>query len=285
MRVDNIYIIAQLNLGQHAGSMVPPSSKAQITLKIKRAKDHVADLDREIRRFLESNPYKVATKRDPATRKLIYYVSSVQCTPDRLPLIAGDAVQNLMSALDHLAYQLVLSDTNGSPPNPSWIYFPIADDAAKYEAKKQGKMQGADQKTFDAIDALKPYKGGNDLLWILYRLNNIEKHRLLITVGSMYQSMDIGADMSQRMRKAFPGIQFPTMSAFFGVKDGLFPLKDGDVLFIGAPDDEVNKDMKFAFNIALNEPGIIEGKPLLETLHQLTALVEGIVTALESRLR
>ncbi len=249
-------------------------------LKIKRAKEHIADLDREIRQFLETNPYKVGTKRDPASRKLIYYLTSVQPTPESLPLIAGDAVQNLMSALDHLAYQLVTSDTGGHPPNPNWIYFPISDDAAKYEAKKHGKIEGAGQKTFDAIDALKPYKGGNDLLWSLYRLNNIEKHRLLITVGSMYESLDLGAYMSALMGKAFPGQKIPTISLFFKPTDTLFPLKEGDELFMGAPDEEVNQNMQFRFNVALNEPGIIEGKPLLETVHQLTNLVDGIISSL-----
>ena len=113
---------------------------AHVTLKVKRAKEHIADLDREIRRFLDANPYKVGTKRDAQSRKLIYYVSAVEQTPACLALIAGDAIQNLMSALDHLAYQLVLSDTGDNPPNPNWIYFPIADDAAKYEAKKRGKI-------------------------------------------------------------------------------------------------------------------------------------------------
>lgn len=89
----------------------------QVTLKIKRAKEHVADLERELRAFLDGNPYKVGAKRDPQTRKLIYYVASVEPTPDCLPLIAGDAIQNLMSALDHLAYQIVCSDTGDNPPN------------------------------------------------------------------------------------------------------------------------------------------------------------------------
>jgi hypothetical protein len=132
----------------------------QVTLKIKRAKEHIADLDAQIRAFLNADPYRVGTKRDPETRKLIYYVTDVQVTPDCLPLLAGDAVQNLMSALDHLAYQLVCSDTGDRPPNPNWIYFPIADTAAKYEAKKNGKIEGALPETVAAIDAIKPYKGG-----------------------------------------------------------------------------------------------------------------------------
>jgi hypothetical protein len=114
----------------------------QITLKIKRAKEHVENLERQLCAFLESSPYKVGAKHDPQTRKLIYYVTSAEPIPDCLPLVAGDAIQNLMSALDHLAYQIACTDTGDSPPNPNWIYFPVADDAVKYEAKKRRKLRG-----------------------------------------------------------------------------------------------------------------------------------------------
>jgi hypothetical protein len=64
-----------------------------VTLKVKRAKDHVADLHREVARFLETKPYKIGTKRDPQSRQLIYYIISVEPTPPCLPLIAGDVIQ------------------------------------------------------------------------------------------------------------------------------------------------------------------------------------------------
>ena len=115
----------------------------QITLKIKRAEKHIADLERQHRAFLDTEPYKVGTKCDPQTRNPIYYVTRADPIPDCITLVAGDAIQNLMGSLDHLAYQLVCSDTRDKPPNPNWIYFPIADDAAKYEAKKWGEIQGA----------------------------------------------------------------------------------------------------------------------------------------------
>jgi hypothetical protein len=265
----------------------------QITLKVERAKKHVSDLDRETRAFLKTNPYKVAVKRNPDTRQMIYYVASVEPTPDCLPLLAGDAIQNLMSALDHLAYQIVCSDTGDSPPNPNWIYFPIADSAEKYEAKKHGKMQGARQETFEAIDALKPYNGGNDPLWALYRLNNIETHRLLITVGSMFQSVNLGAHMSKMMadhiaanpHSPLHGNEFPILDLFFAPANVLFPLKVGDQLFIDAPDAEPNENLQFRFNVALYEPQVIEAQSLLETVHELTTLVEGIVAALTPRLK
>ena len=260
-----------------------------VTLKIKRAEKHIADLEQQLRAFLDTTPYKVGTKHDSQTRKLIYYVTSIKPVPDCLPLVAGDVIQNLMSSLDHLAYQIVCSDTKDHPPNPNWIYFPIADDAAKYEAKKREKMRGARQETFDAIDALKPYKGGNDLLWALYRLNNVEKHRLLLTVGSQAAGVNVAQDVARRMAggsfspEALAALA--SMSLFLRPADSGFPLKEGFELFIGAVGEEPNPHQQFGFNVALNEPGIIEGAPLLETLHQLKTLVERIVAALATRLK
>jgi hypothetical protein len=63
-----------------------------VTLKVERAKEHVAGLERELRTFLERGPYKVWVKHDLETRKLIYYVTSAEPIPDCLPLIAGDVI-------------------------------------------------------------------------------------------------------------------------------------------------------------------------------------------------
>jgi len=35
-------------------------------------------------------------------------------------------------------------------------------------------------------------KGGNDVLWQLHELNNVDKHRLILTVGSAVRSTDLG---------------------------------------------------------------------------------------------
>jgi hypothetical protein len=45
-----------------------------VTLKIKRAKEHITELESQLRAFFDSDPFKVGTKRDPDTRKLIYFV-------------------------------------------------------------------------------------------------------------------------------------------------------------------------------------------------------------------
>ncbi len=201
--------------------------------------------------------------------------------------IAGDVLQNLMSALDHLAYQIVCNDTEDCPPNPNWIYFPIADDSQKYEAKKLGKIKGAKKETVDVIDAIQPYQEGNELLWALYRLNNIDKHRLLITVGSQAGGINLGQLMAHGVRSEWSSEackRLESMNIFINPANKGFPLDVGFPLYIGGVGEEVNPILQFRFEIALNEPGIIEGKPLLEILHQLTKMVEDIIEILTPRL-
>jgi len=259
-----------------------------VTLKIERAKQHAAELSRQITEFFGTNPYKVATKLDPDTKKIIYYVSSVETIPDAIPLVAGDVIQNLMSALDHLAYQLVCSDTGDNPPNPNWIYFPISDDASKYDQKKTGKIAGAAQATFDAIDGLKPYKGGNELIWKLYRLNNIEKHRLLLTVGSHAAGIHLGQLLATHVGDNFPPEAIEAMKSmnhYLMPADKGFPLKEGFKLYIGAEDEKPNPELQFRFSVALNEPEIAEGETLLEIINQFVTLVEDITKTLTPLLK
>ena len=133
------------------------------------------------------------------------------------------------------------------------------------------------------IDAIKPYKDGHDLLWLLYKLNNIDKHRLVITVGSAFRSVNLGVYMQQMMQRmwADKGVTLPVLDFYVRPADRLFPLKAGDELFIDAPDAEVNEKMQFVFEVAFGEPQVVEGKPLLDTLHQLAKIVEGIVPGFE----
>ena len=249
-----------------------------VTAKLDRAKQHMQHLERLHHTFLKSNPYKVATKRDPQTKRLIYYVSAIDQPMGDFSTTVGDVLQNLVSTLDHLAYQLVCIGMGSEGPFDH-VYFPFADTAAKYQSKAPQKVKGMRPNAIIAIDGLKPYKGGNDSLWRLYKLNNVDKHRLLITVGSAFRSVNIGALLHKSMQEMWnnKGASFPPMDFYLKPADRLFPLKIGDELFIDGPDAEENEKMQFVFEVAFGEPKIVEGEPLLETLHQMTKVVDGII--------
>jgi hypothetical protein len=255
--------------------------------KVERAKQHIGELEAELRAFHSTNPYVVGAKRNPETRQLIYYVVSVQEVPPAISAIAGDALQNLRSALDHLAYRLVCSGLRREPTyrEAYAIAFPIARSAQELETLVPGKVKGASQAAIDAIKAVKPYKGGNDALWLIHSLNNIDKHRVLIAAGSAYTSFNVGAYMlafaNEICPEFFEGVPALTFNFPLRPADKLCPLKAGDELLSVAPDAEVNQQMDFSFHVAFNEPQVAGPEPILESLSQATDLVEGLVRSFD----
>ena len=95
------------------------------------------------------------------------------------------------------------------------MYFPIAHSQAKYEDRQKKDLKGATKAAITAVDAIKPYKGGNDTLWLLHALNNIDKHRLLIATASAFRSFDVGAHMHRLMQSTigsspdWEGVELP----------------------------------------------------------------------------
>jgi hypothetical protein len=118
--------------GVASASMTASESLAAIRVKIEGARDHLRDLRGQVGAFLAMKPYEVGAKRDPNTRKPIYFVARVSTTPATLPVIAGDVLQNLRSALDHLAYRLEVVGLGNAPPDPRYIAYPITDVEAEY---------------------------------------------------------------------------------------------------------------------------------------------------------
>jgi hypothetical protein len=62
---------------------------ALIWLKIERANKHISDLDTAIAAFLATKPYKVGMKRDPETKRPVYYVTEVKSVPKEIPIISS----------------------------------------------------------------------------------------------------------------------------------------------------------------------------------------------------
>jgi hypothetical protein len=247
--------------------------------KLERAKRHFTELETALASYFATIPYKVSTRRDGAG-KLVYYLSEVGELPVEFSLITGDVIQNLRSALDHLAYDLWVKEANGRGRGDK-IYFPIDKDEASYNRSKVNKTQGISAQSLSIIDSLKPYPGGNDALWRIHTLNNRDKHRLLVTVGSSFGSLDIGSHIMAQMRR-MPGLpesmrtNLPDLPFFLRPADNLFPLRAGVELFIGGEEDEEDPNMQFRFHVVLHEPGVVEGEAVTGALSAMIAEVERV---------
>ena len=249
-----------------------------IDAKLDRAHKHINDLAAAITEFLATHPYRTAFYDDPQTGKRQLQLFFAAETPASILAIGGDVLNNLRSALDHLAWQLIKA--GGNTPG-AHTGFPIFDAAPKYVAGAKGKIGGARPDAIKAIDAIQPYQGGNgDALWRLHALNNIDKHRDLVTVGATIAN----ARFSQH---ALAGSMAPLGAGAAGGAVDLtvkapFLLKEGDEFSIeGVPDSQINENVEIACTIALAEPGIVQGKPLSEALEEMFNFTDGVVTTLK----
>lgn len=251
---------------------------ALVQTKIDRANKHFKELEVAINAFLATNPYEVVGKQDSHTRQITYYIARVEPIPFYLAAMTGDVIQNLRSALDHLAMQLYLVGPMGGDERS--VYFPTDSSATQYNSSAPGKVRGMRQDAIDAINALEPYDGGKGADFsLLNRLNRIDKHRLLITVGFSLNSSNVGPIVlglaKAQVAKAWPAkkFTFERLDIFLSPANRMFNLKVGDILETVPPESEVYKKSDFRFNVSLNEPGVIECEPLLDTLSRFGELV------------
>jgi hypothetical protein len=266
---------------------------ASIRTKLEWAKKHILNLEGEIQFFLRTEPYAVTVQPDPQTPQAVkYFVARVSEPPSSVSLIVGDILFNLRATLDHLAYHLVLANKVTDERILKATYFPIADNPTKYTTDAPGKVKGMSKAAQDAIAATKPYKGGTDSLWILHKLNNTDKHRLVITVGSSLAHHNLPAVLRRPVVDSvisqFGDLLDPEWIAE-SATDAInkmtlrppirkCPLKVGDELVLALnPIPKTDEEFQISFEVAFSEPGVIESQPVLETLQNMANLVDSIV--------
>lgn len=128
-----------------------------IDLKFKRARDLVDELDQSAHQFLRTDPppYGVVEEESP-TGDLIWRAEVRAEPPAAWSLLAGDAIHNARSALDHLAQVLVLRDM-GEPDRHT--AFPILDKPTGFSETARKVRRGTSSSTRSIVRDIQPWKG------------------------------------------------------------------------------------------------------------------------------
>ncbi len=242
-------------------------------VKIERAHKHVQELTIAIKEFLASNPFSVIYEDEAGTGDRAYFIKINRQIPIEWGAIIGDIVHNARSALDLLAWQMVLMN-DGTPDRRTT--FPISSNAKGFEKRASQNLFGASAKAIQFIKDLRPYQGGNESLWRLHSLDITDKHRLILTVGVAYKHFK----MKTRMKVSWQEkpIEFPPIA--IRPADRLFPLIDGaEILRIKAQviTEEINVDYGFAFDIAFGDGEVVKGESVLPILLNLCDYVVQIL--------
>ena len=161
-----------------------------LMVKVDRANKHILGLEEVMAHFRYNgpSPYKIFSEENIQTGERTFYLRVIREMPIEFSVLIGDICQNLRSALDHLAWHLVMISPIKPKAPENKIYFPIFESAREYETKKMGKIQGMTQAAIEAIDDVQPYYrpktepgiGQGAALFWLHEINRLDKHRLMI---------------------------------------------------------------------------------------------------------
>jgi hypothetical protein len=236
-----------------------------VYLKLQWAEKRLRELDDMLAAY-RSQPQPIVIKLDANEHFLLYRLKDDPIIQPDIALLTGDIFQSLRSALDYLAYALVIG--NGKKPTTDTC-FPIAQQtplANSYEVSFARKVAGMRQEAINVIKRIKPHKGGNPYLWPVHELNNRDKHRLLFTVGAYLADFGLGQHIEasgmspEKVARVEKAVLSPHRAV--EIRRATYPLKAGSILLVETGDSKPDYNAQFFIQIALDETGVFEGEPL-----------------------
>lgn len=251
----------------------------QALAKCDWSEKHIDKLKTVVAEFRRSNPCTISKKADSETGDVTYYVADVPVIPDEIALIAGDVLHNLRCALDYVACGLV-----GAENVTSKTKFPIRRDPKDWEVSGLRMVDGARKEAIEALRRIRPYEGGKTLLYVIHALNNVDKHRLLLTVNFKNtgrvtaESGEIGDDF---LDTKWSFVHASGVVTNVGTTTSLprVPLYAGQKL-LTVPASQKEQDVGFLIDIAFGESGAAKGMPIAITLELASKTVRRVILEL-----
>jgi hypothetical protein len=235
-------------------------------LKVKRAYEHIADLESLERARLDRHRQRLMPHIDSEGRLHTYggsFPGQWRC-----PLVFGDTVHNLRAALDHLIAAIFIA----AGEKPDQRYFPIDVNEKSFIGKKDfTEIKRVAPDIADLIfNGIKPYSAGN-AFFRLNHLDRIDKHRLVLVVSSMaMQTVRAIKDENDLP----PDV--PDQFLVIGELPGKPPTP-------GSPADVYNKrNAQSVPSIRIGKGPPFEDEPVIPTLYQLAELVSRTIDVFEA---
>lgn len=222
----------------------------------------IRELENLWRGFLDSDFCDLRVETDPFGGQIVR-MNFIKAAPFEIPLILGDAIHNLRSALDYVVSELLgWKDTRLTFPAGETFEelldsFRTQPEVRNGRTVKKGR-NAALEVAFPGLgrfilDELEPFKSGKKSLWVLNKLDGRDKHRLLAPLIVPRTISDIEVLFGEGSRIS--------IGSYTTDSDGIAALGIG-----GLPNVRISKFGKATAEMIFHEPGIIENQPVLPTL-------------------
>ncbi len=250
--------------------------------KIARAQSHFDAINSALRLTLSSKPEAESVTIDVKGegQHAISKFRKVEPIDPSLPMMIGDCIHNLRSALDHVAFQLAVVNGKSSGAAEKTM-FPVC--LAKSGDNGFNKRVERTLKPFISsaalaeIEKLQPYKAysvpNQADLWILHNLDIIDKHRLLIIARDQFAATRFWYNIegAGSGNVVIPEPNWKTM------EDGAEIIR---FRVTGGPPRKYNMEMKIEATRSvqlINTDLVCDGMPVTDVINQMMELVKAIV--------
>lgn len=233
-------------------------------LLLERAEENIRELQTRAKAFFDGKPYISVIEVDPDTLENIHKLKFTEKLPKALNAVAADALNNLRAALD----QAVCTSSTLLKPGVDLkgMGFPFASSESKMAGAIASKCKNVPPEVVAFVSALKPYKGGNNLLWALSDLSATNRHRRLIDSAATTDGMFIH-HMAPPAGTSIP------VAVWDGAKH--------ELAFARTPHgSKLQYDVEFSFFIAFQDVEIVGGQPTIPVLGRMGNAVTGVLNAL-----
>ena len=258
--------------------MQPPSLEP-IRLRMGRANHHAQELGREIGSFYATKPYEVVAEFDPEPEDPLMNVRNgahiVRARvhhpiPTSVPLLAGETLQAMRSALDYVAWQLALARSESPPQTTA---FPVFAAETLYSRDRLRFIGGIPPAIHPIFDSVQPYHAGDKAtehpLWVLHRLANDDKHKIPHVVASLPSGIQVerpeGFDVAVTMK--------------------IGPFEDDEIVgsygIIGGADPETELHVGAFFGIAFGKDTPAQGRHLTDEIDRIGREVDAVIRKFE----
>jgi len=234
------------------------TAEEQILAKYERAQQHIEALDLVLVSL--QRPGTIERTDDSDRGTTTFQIFGLSEIPLSIPLLLGDILHNLRSALDHLIWKMV--ELSGQTPDEENC-FPIFNSARAYEENSPKRLKGVTREMAARVDACRPYKEGNRRLWMLHRLNILDKHRFLLTACHAKLAHSWWEHATSEGRVLLSG-------------SAPFPLSNGDILAT-VETKHARSLESFLIDVAINEPEVVSGVPLVVLVKLLSSEVQIVI--------
>jgi hypothetical protein len=265
----SLAISPSLKFSNSFRSAMTPDPFENLRLLLARAREHIDDLNAKGSAFAETKPYAIVTELESETGEYVYKVRCTAAAPPSFVMVAADALNNLKSTLDQTVCASALMLRPGG--SLGGICFPFGDTEDHFHAAERIGCKKIAPEIKSIIRGFKPYKGGNDPLWVMNSLSKANRHRML-------QLVVLAAANAI-------GVNYMVLKGPAKIMSPIWDTSKHEMIFARTSEPNLQYDLQFVFHIVFGDVDVVRNQPAVPILRDFAQIVEGVLVAIEAETR